>query len=218
MKKRGVIFDMDGLMFDTQSVYDECNRYVAEEEYGLPFPEAMRVRMMGRVGEDLCRVINSFFPDLDAAAFVERSHSLVAQKVKEELILQPGLEELLPYLEKEGYRLGLASGSSREIVEGNLERTGLRRYFLSCTYGDEEMPGKPDPACYLRAAGRIGCLPQDCYVLEDSPNGIRAGYRAGCSVLMVPNSVEPDEEIRSMCTGIYETLADVKTAMEAGII
>lgn len=218
MKKAGVIFDMDGLMFDTQRIYDRAFKEVLLLEHGLDFPEGMRLAMMGRSGKDMYDTVNRYYPQLDAPEFVRKSFDLVAQIVKTDLTARPGLDVLLPYLKDQGYRIGLASGSNRTIVDSNLAASGLGSYFIGSISGDEVIMGKPDPECYLRTAALIGCDPQDCYVLEDSPNGVRAGVRAGCSVLMVPNVVEPDEEMHRISTGIYDSLADVKEAMEVGLL
>ncbi len=218
MKKTGVIFDMDGLMFDTQCIYDKAFRDVALHDYGLVVPEELRLAMMGRSGDDLYNTVNQFFPDLDAREFYQRGAAMVAELVKTELVARPGLYDLLPYLKEQGYKLGLSSGSNRSIVESNLRISGLTDYFPVTLCGDEVTVGKPDPEGYLRTAALIGCDPQDCYVLEDSPNGVIAGHRAGCSVLMVPNVAEPDDEMRRLATGIYASLSDIKEAMVAGIL
>jgi len=218
LKKTCVIFDMDGLMFDTQCIYDRAFHDVLLQDFGLELPDGLRLAMMGRSGSDLYRTVNLFFPKLDAAEYVRRSFAAVADRVKDELVPRPGLYELLPWLRDQGIRLGLASGSDRSIVESNLRVSGLKDYFPVSVSGDEVTMGKPQPDGDLRVLDSLGCAPEDCYIREDSPNGIRAGHRAGCSVLMVPNTVEPDEEIRGLCTGIYETLTDVKKAMESGTL
>lgn len=218
MKKSGVIFDMDGLMFDTQCIYDKAFKDVALQDYGLIVPEELRLAMMGRSGNDMYNTVNAFFPDLNAVEFVRRGFAMVAERVKTELTARPGLYDLLPYLKEQGCRLGLSSGSDRAIVESNLETSGLRDYFIATVCGDEVTLGKPNPEGYLRTAALIGCDPQDCYVLEDSPNGVRAGCRAGCSVLMVPNGVEPDDEMHRICTGIYTSLGEIREAMEQGLL
>jgi HAD superfamily hydrolase (TIGR01509 family) len=144
--------------------------------------------------------------------------AMMVEREKTDLQLKPGAADLLPALKKAGYRLAVASSSPRDMVLTNLGRTGIDSYFDVVVCGDEVSRGKPDPDIFLLAAERLGLLPGDCYVLEDSPNGIRAGHRAGCSVLMVPNMVQPDEEIRELCTGIYGTLSDVKKAMASGAL
>ena len=218
MRKKGVIFDMDGLMFDTQRIYDQAYHDVGLRDYGVVFTDEMLASMAALSGDDMYRRINSFFPDLDAPEFMRRGLVLYRERIAAGITPMPGLEVLLSYLMRQDCRIGLNSGSVRDIVEKNLGNAGLSGCFSGILCGDEISVGKPDPEGYLRVAAMIGCDPADCYVLEDSVNGILAGYRAGCSVIMVPNGVEPDDGIRSMCAGVYKTLADVREAMEAGIL
>lgn len=218
MKKTGVLFDMDGLMFDTQQLYDNANKEIARTVYGFEISREMLLAITGRSGEDLYKTVNRFRPELDAKEYIRRIFNHVAKKVETDLIIMPGLYDLLSWLSQQDVRLGLTSGSDRSIVENNLRCSGLRECFSGIICGDEIIAGKPDPEGYLKTAALIGCRPEDCYVLEDSPNGILAGHRAGCSVIMVPNGIEPDAEIRSLCAGIYPSLSEVRQAMEAGLL
>ena len=218
MKKNTVIFDMDGVMFDTQRLYDTAFREIALHDYGVQVTDEIRLSMIARSGNDLYETINHFFPEVDAVEYVRRGYAYVEERVKTELVPMPGLYELLSWLKEQNVTLGLASGSIRPIVESNLRVSGLTDYFPVNITGEEVELGKPHPEGYLRVIERLGCAPEDCYVLEDSPNGVRAGHRAGCSVIMVPNGVVPDNEMRRLSTGIYETLLDVKDAMAAGIL
>ena len=219
MKKTAVIFDMDGLMFDTQQIYDRAYDEIAMARYGFEVPMEMHLAMMGNSGEDIIRAAAAFLPEgADARSFIRESFDRVAELVKTELVQRPGLDVILPYLEEKGYRLALASGSDRKVVDSNMEATGLWHYFDASLCGDETTHGKPDPEGYLRTAALIGKKPEECYVLEDSPNGILAAYRAGCTPIMIPNDVQPDQTVRDMCAGIFDSLADVVTAMERGEI
>lgn len=217
MKKTAVIFDMDGLMFDTQWIYDKAFDDVALEQYNFKAPWEMHLAMMGCSRGDIAKVAARFLPEgADARDFIRRSFDMVAERVKTDLVPKPGLDCILLYLAGQGCRMGLASGSDRKVVENNLESSGLGHYFAASLCGDEVNHGKPDPESYTRVAAMIGCSPSECYVLEDSPNGILAAFRAGCTPIMVPSSAVPNEEIREMCAGIYETLSDVVDAMERG--
>lgn len=218
MNKKGVLFDMDGLMFDTQQLYDNANKEIARTVYGFDISREMQLAITGRSGEDLYETVNRFRPELDAREFIRLIFDLVAKKVETELVIMPGLNDLLSWLSQQDVRIGLTSGSNRAIVESNLRCSGLRDCFDGIICGDEIVAGKPNPEGCLKTAALIGCRPEDCYVLEDSPNGILAGHRAGCSVIMVPNGIEPDAEIRSLCAGIYPTLTEVWKAMEAGLL
>ena len=218
MKKTGVLFDMDGLMFDTQQLYDNANIEIASTVYGFEISREMLLAITGRSGEDLYKTVNRFRPELDAREYIRLIFDHVAKKVETDLIIMPGLYDLLSWLSQQDVRIGLTSGSDRSIVENNLRCSGLRECFSGIICGDEIIAGKPNPEGYLKTAALIGCRPEDCYVLEDSPNGILAGHRAGCSVIMVPNGIEPDAEIRSLCAGIYPSLSEVRQAMEAGLL
>ena len=162
MKKEGVIFDMDGLMFDTQSIYNKAFVDIGLHDYGIHITEDFLVAVMGRSGDDMYNTVNRYFPDIDAFKYVQKVYSLVAERVKTDLVARPGLYELLPYLKKEGYKLAVSSGSDRSIVMSNLETSGLTDYFSVVVCGDEHELGKPDPEGYLITASRLGCDPKDC--------------------------------------------------------
>ena len=219
MKKTAVIFDMDGLMFDTQWIYDKAYDDVALEQYDFAVPHEMHIAMMGASGEDIIKAAARYLPEYaDARAFIRQCFDLVAERVKTDLQARPGLDRILPYLAQKGYCLALASGSERAVVDSNLASSGLGHYFAATLCGDEVIHSKPDPESYTRIAAMIGRRPEDCYVLEDSPNGILAAHRAGCAPVMVPNDVRPDQATRDLCAGVFESLSDVVTAMENGIL
>ena len=190
MKKTAVIFDMDGLMFDTQCIYNKSYDEIAMSLYGFKVPPDMK--------------------------FIRQSFDRVAELVKTKLPARPGLDVILPYLKEKGYRLGIASGSERRVVDNNLQSSGLGHYFAASLCGDEVVHSKPDPESYLRVAEMIGKKPEECFVLEDSPNGILAAYRAGCAPIMIPNDVQPDRATRDLCAGIFHSLSEVVDALESG--
>ena len=217
MKKTAVIFDMDGLMFDTQSIYDNAYDDIARAQYGFEVPPEMHLTLMGSSGEDIVRAAARFLPEeVDARKFIRQSFDRVAELVKTKLPARPGLDVILPYLEEKGYRLGIASGSERRVVDNNLQSSGLGHYFAASLCGDEVVHSKPDPESYLRVAAMIGKKPEECFVLEDSPNGILSAYRAGCAPIMIPNDVQPDQATRDMCAGVFSSLNEVVDALESG--
>lgn len=219
MKKTAVIFDMDGLMFDTQCIYDKAYDDVALAQFGFAVPQEMHLALMGSSGDDIVEAAARYLPeDVDARAFIRHCFDLVAELVKTELTARPGLDVILPYLARKGYRLGLASGSERRVVDSNLQSSGLGHYFAATLCGDEVVHSKPDPESYVRVCEMIGRKPEECYVLEDSPNGILAAHRAGCTPVMVPNDVQPDQATRDLCAGVFESLEDVTKALENGTI
>ena len=217
MKKTAVIFDMDGLMFDTQSIYDHAYDDIALHQYGFEAPWEMHLALMGNSGEDIVREAARFLPEgVDARKFIRQCFDRVAELVKSNLPARPGLDVILPYLKEKGYTLGLASGSERRVVDNNLTSTGLGHYFAASLCGDEVSHGKPHPESYMRVAEMIDKKPAECFVLEDSPNGILSAYRAGCAPIMIPNDVQPDQATRDMCAGVFSSLNEVVDALESG--
>ena len=182
---KGAIFDMDGLLLDSERLYQSCWHQLARDR-GLSLPSDFAVRITGSGPKRECM-----------AMMVERE--------KTDLQLKPGAADLLPALKKAGYRLAVASSSPRDMVLTNLGRTGIDGYFDVVVCGDEVSRGKPDPDIFLLAAERLGLLPGDCYVLEDSPNGLLAARAAGCRPVMIPDLVPPAPEFAGFAS-VYPDL------------
>ena len=124
--------------------------------------------------------------------------------------VKKGAEEILRAFRENGYKLAVASSTDAKQIEHNQVLTGLRSYFDEIISGQEVKNGKPHPDIFLLAAKRIGCRPEDCYVFEDSLNGVRAGYAAGCKTIMIPDLIAPTEDVRQAAFGIYESLAEAR--------
>lgn len=114
--------------------------------------------------------------------------------------------------------MAVASSSPKFQVEKNLVRAGVREYFDAVVSGEEVLHGKPAPDIFLLAAEKIGIDPKDCYVFEDSINGIRAGVAAGSASVMIPDITQPDEEIRSICAAVCGSLLEVVDEIQAGTL
>jgi HAD superfamily hydrolase (TIGR01509 family) len=123
--------------------------------------------------------------------------------------MKPGVREILEWLKKHGYRIAMASSSSQKSVRHHLERAEILDYFETLTTGDMVKHSKPQPDIYQKACESIGQKPENCYAIEDSPNGIRSAYSAGMKVIMVPDLQQPDEEIQGKICGKCDSLLDV---------
>ena len=110
--------------------------------------------------------------------------------------------------------MAVASGSRKEMLLHNLKKAGIYDMFDAIASGHEVEHGKPAPDVFLLAAERLGLKPEECYVIEDGANGVRAGAAAGCDVIMVPDLVEADDEMRKITVGIFDSLSEVKKALE----
>ena len=201
---KGAIFDMDGLLLDSERLYQSCWQQLARDR-GLTLPSDFAVRITGSGPKQAHLVLRSCYPDDDPDALTRECMAMMVEREKTDLQLKPGAADLLPALKKAGYRLAVASSSPRDMVLTNLGRTGIDSYFDVVVCGDEVSRGKPDPDIFLLAAERLGLLPGDCYVLEDSPNGLLAARAAGCRPVMIPDLVPPAPEFAGFAS-VYPDL------------
>jgi HAD superfamily hydrolase (TIGR01509 family) len=185
-----VVFDLDGVLVDSEHVWDAARKELAAQE-GRPWPEPASRDMMGMSSLEWSRYMHDVVglpepPEEISAKVVRRLEEIYRQ----ELPLIDGAVEAVERLAGR-WPLGLASSSNRELIDLVLQLSGLARYFLA-TVSSEEVPrGKPAPDVYLEAAWRLGVSPPRCAAIEDSENGIRSAKAAGMRVLAIPNRVYP---------------------------
>jgi HAD superfamily hydrolase (TIGR01509 family) len=188
-----VIFDLDGVLVDTEHVWDDARRELARER-GVPWPEDASRAMMGMSSLEWSRYMHEVVglpesPEEISAEVVRRLQEIYRQ----ELPLFVGAVSAVERLAAR-WPLGLASSSNRELIDLVLELSGLAEYFKA-TVSSEEVPrGKPAPDVYLEAARRLGVAANRCAAVEDSENGIRSAKAAGMRVLAIPNPVFPPAE------------------------
>ena len=205
-----VLFDMDGLMFDTERMYQKA-WLQAGRQMGVPMEPEIVDRLRGRNREGCARVCREAFgEDFDFDAMRTACRALMARWIEEDgLPVKPGLYELLAELERRGIPAVLSTSTTRDSAWGHLQRAKVDRYFLGAVCGDEVSHSKPDPEVFLKAAALAGRDPARCMVLEDSPAGVRAGAAAGCFTVMVPDLTGPDEELKKLADEILPGLRDV---------
>lgn len=205
-----VLFDMDGLMFDTERMYQKA-WLQAGRQMGVPMEPEIVDRLRGRNREGCARVCREVFgEEFDFDAMRTACRALMARWIEEDgLPVKPGLYELLAELERRGIPAVLATSTTRDSAWGHLQRAKVDRYFLGAVCGDEVSHSKPDPEVFLKAAALAGKDPARCMVLEDSPAGVRAGAAAGCFTVMVPDLTAPDEELKKLADEILPGLRDV---------
>lgn len=193
MAIEAVVFDLDGVLVDSEHVWDAARRELAAER-GRPWPEQASRDMMGMSSLEWSRYMHDIVelpepPEEISAEVVRRLEEIY----RRELPLIDGAAEAVERL-AERWPLGLASSSNRELIDLVLELSGLAHYFR-VTVSSEEVPrGKPAPDVYLEAARRLGVAPARCAAVEDSENGIRSAKAAGMRILATPNRVYPPAE------------------------
>lgn len=212
----GAIFDMDGLMFDSERVWGTLWE-PALAAYGLAVPEGMPDAARGTTGDAAIAVIRRFCgPDVDAEAIFAEFYRQAELAFARGVPPKPGLFGLLDYLTAAGVPLAVASSSPAPLIRANLERVGIADLFAAVVCGKEVAHSKPAPDIFLEAARRLGTVPAHTLVLEDSFPGVRAGAAGGFVTVMVPDMMAPTDEIRALATRVCASLTEVRDLLEAG--
>lgn len=205
-----VIFDMDGVLIDTEKHYNAAWCQAATEA-GFPFTRehALLLRSCeAKEGEKLMQGI--FGPSFDYYAIRERRRELVRERLAQYgLEKKPGVEETLRFLRAKGIKTAVATATALDITKSHLTTIGVCDLFDSIVSAKNVAHGKPEPDVYLYACEQIGERPQDCMAVEDSPNGILAAYRAGLRTVMVPDLTQPDEELTKYLYACVNSLSDL---------
>ena len=215
MKYKAVIFDMDGVIFDSERlVFEEW--LALAKKYDLTGMEEVYYKCIGVNATSTRQIFLDYYgPDFPYDDYVkEISASFHARYDHGRLPMKPGIAELLSYLKKEGYLIGLASSTKKSAVEREITDAGLITYFNDLTCGDMLKKSKPEPDIFLMACDHLQVLPREAVTIEDSYNGIRAAYRAGTIPVMVPDMIQPDEEIKQLAYMICKDLFEVKNWFE----
>ena len=214
-----VIFDMDGLMFDTERVFIYAWDY-AGEKMGIGKAGFMVYKTLGMNVAAAYDVWKEEFGDRYNQEELRKYTKEFLKKYYEEnkVPVKPGLYGLLEYLSHTNSKLAIASSSPRWEIENHLSETGIAEYFSVIVSGDMVEKSKPAPDIYIKACEMLNESPEDCIALEDSKNGLLSAYRAGCKPIMVPDLWQPDEEILQIINGKYLNLEQVKKAIESGEI
>ena len=206
-----VIFDMDGVIFDTERLYLECSR-TAAEKVGFASVEEVALECVGLTDVETHKKLREFFGDDDILeAFNQEIYrTFIDHYEKYGLTVKEGVFELLNDLRERGARIAIGSSTETDIVKTELRDAGLIDYFDVIVGGDLAKASKPAPDVFLLAAEKLQADIRDCIVIEDSFNGVRAARAAGATVFMVPDLLEPTEEIRALTDRVFDSLLDVK--------
>lgn len=212
-----IIFDMDGLMFDTEKVVIKAWDY-AGEKIGVGKAGFMVYKTLGMNRAASNNVWKEEFGDRYSEEGLRKYTKEFLKKYYDEntVPVKKGLYVLLDFLKSKQCKMAVASSSARHEVEKYLKDTGVKDYFLDIVCGDMIENSKPEPDIYLKACELIGAEPENCYALEDSKNGLLSAYRAGCKPIMIPDLWQPDEEIMKIIVARYDDLEQLKAAFESG--
>lgn len=217
MKYKAVIFDMDGVIFDSERLVLECWKEIAKRENIKDMEEVFR-RCIGTNKQKTKEILLEHYgQEFDYDAFRKEASNLFHSRYGNgKLPMKTGVNELLPYLKGQGVRIGLASSTRYEVVHQELKDAGILPYFESLTCGDMVKQSKPEPEIFLKACENLSVDAKEAIAIEDSFNGIRSAYRAGMFPVMVPDMIPPNEEMKQLAGKIFNNLVEVKEWIEQG--
>ncbi|MGR5130959.1 HAD family hydrolase [Vibrio alfacsensis] len=213
MNYQAAIFDMDGLLLDTERVCMQIFKEACEVQ-NLPFLEQVYLSIIGRNAAGIEVIFRKAYGnDLDRLHKEWRARYDAIVKYQA-IPVKDGVVELLEWLKSQGIPIAVATSTAKEVAMKKLELAGLSRYIDSLTTGCEVMNGKPDPEIYLLAANRLNVDPLKCLAFEDSNNGVRSAVAANMVTYQIPDLVEPCEEVRTfghaIVTSLHEALSELK--------
>jgi HAD superfamily hydrolase (TIGR01509 family) len=210
-----VVFDMDGLLFDTETIAREA-MIAAALRLGYEMPEQVFLAMVG-LPEDASRehLRHHYGNDFDVDTYWSETDSDFRKLLIGRKFLKAGVMELLELLDHTGLRRAIVTSSQHAHVQRNLSLHDLLgRFHLVVAHGDYPR-GKPNPDPFLTAAAKLEIAPENCLALEDSLNGIRSASAAGMMTIMVPDLIQPTDEIRKLCLRVARDLHEVRELLQA---
>jgi len=206
-----IIFDMDGVIFDTERLMLKCWERACAE-YDINDIDSIYSACIGTTSKATVKLFDDHYdhryPFLDIQSrATEHMHEYIDRFGPP---VMPFAPELLSSLNTQGFHIALASSTASDLIKKELSKSGLEQYFKVIIGGDMVEHGKPAPDIFLRACRELERNPSDVYVIEDSENGIRAAHAAGTMPIMVPDMITPSKDVAVMCTQILENLEAVK--------
>ena len=211
MGKKAVIFDMDGVIFDTEKVYLDIWIEVFEK-YGYKMTKELYVNVMGTGRKNVIKTfLENFGDDLPIEKMYEEKDNQLFYIIENQGIpLKEGVKEQFSMLKEKDYKIALATSAKRERVEKQIKDKWLKESFDAIVCGDDVEKGKPSPDIFLKAAKEIDVEPENCFVVEDSPAGIKAVFSGGMKGIHVEDLKEADEDILKYCEKNFKNLQEIK--------
>ena len=211
MGKKAVIFDMDGVIFDTEKVYLDIWTEVFEK-YGYKMTKELYVTVMGTGRKNVIKTfLENFGDDLPIEKMYEEKDNQLFYRIENQGIpLKEGVKELFSMLKEKDYKIALATSAKKERVEKQIKDKWLKESFDAIVCGDDVEKGKPSPDIFLKAAKEIDVEPENCFVVEDSPAGIKAAFSGGMKGIHVEDLKEADEDILKYCEKNFKNLQEIK--------
>ena len=214
VKVKAVIFDVDGLLLNTEFLWLEAWKEIGNE-WRIPAFGDIFYKTVGLSGKDETDIVNEDLGDYPKKEEIfEAARQRGLKKIEEEISIMPGAVALLNKLEDKGIITAVATTTSREKTDKRLKSLGLFDHFKVIICGDEVVHRKPDPEVYLKVLNKLSLAADEVLVLEDTGYGVTAAYKAGMKVIMVPSLNHPTEEEKKMAYKVVSSLNDVVDMIE----
>ncbi len=207
---KAVVFDMDGVIFDSEAKVVECWVETAEK-YGIKDIEKLCHMCLGTNSAETRRIALDFYgEDFPYDEYKAEMSALYHERYDGgRLPMKPYVRELLELLKAKGLRIALASSTRYQVVHDQLRDAGILDYFDKLVSGDMVSRSKPEPDIFLKACEELSVAPEYALAIEDSYNGIRSAYAAGMHPVMVPDLAPPTDEMRQLAEVILPSLKEV---------
>ena len=208
---KGLVFDMDGVIFDTEKVYLHTWTKVFHQ-HGYEMSKDVYISVMGTGRENVKKVfLETFGQDLPIEEmYKEKDEQLLKVVRKGQVPLKLGVKELLSAARQNGYKIALATSSRRERLDIQLKTKNMEEYFDVIVCGDDISKGKPDPEIFLKACYKLKLKPENCIVIEDSLAGIKGAYNGKFIGFHVEDLKKADDEILKYCHKCFKDLLEIK--------
>ena len=207
---KAIIFDMDGLMIDSERVTFECYQERLKD-MNLTMDEEFYKTLLGKPIKGIYqRFYDVYGNDFPIQNVIQDVHQLMAERFETEGVpVKKGLVELLHYLKDNNYKTIVATSSNRDRVDKILAQAKITEFFDDSICGDEVTKGKPNPEVFLKSCQKLGVNVDEAIVLEDSEAGIQAAYSGNIDVICIPDMKYPEQEFEKMTTKILDSLDQV---------
>ena len=204
-----ILFDMDGTLFDTEKHYQWAwRKAIADAGYELDASEVLKLRSLG-APYNVAQFQEWFGEEVDYRAIRQERVDLMKDMLAHEIPLKPQVPQTLEKLRQMGYSMAVVTATAQEQAVSNLKLAGLLPFFDHVISASMVKRGKPAPDVYLYACEVLGVQPENCYAVEDSPNGVMSAHAAGCRTIMIPDLSQPDAELSRLLYRKLDTVGEL---------